>query len=97
MRRAEIIKEKRIIRKHFLSSALSSCTCAFLLIAVCCYLPRLSVIHETPNVQNYGSLLLAVPYMGHVTVGLLAFALGVSMTLLCVRWKALKQKERERK
>jgi len=47
-------------------------------------------------VQNYGSLLLEEPYMGYVMVCVLAFALGVCMALLCVHWKALKQKEQER-
>jgi hypothetical protein len=35
--------------------------------------------------------------MGYVVVGVLAFALGICVTLLCTHWKALKQKERERK
>ena len=47
--------------------------------------------------QHYGSLLLAAPYTGYVVVGVLAFALGVCITLLCIHWKALRQKERERK
>ena len=97
MRRAEIVKEKRILRKHIQASAIASCACVALLIAVCFYLPRLSVIQAAPGLQQYGSLLLAAPYMGYVVVGVLAFALGVCVTLLCTHWKALKQKERERK
>lgn len=97
MRRAEIVKEKRIIQKHIRASALASCICAALLIVVCAYLPRLTIVQETPNMQQYGSLLLAAPYMGYVVVGILAFALGVCVTLLCVHWKRWKQKERVRR
>ena len=97
MRRAETVKAKRILRKRVQTSAIASCTCVALLIAVCFYLPRLSVIQAAPGLQQYGSLLLAAPYMGYVVVGVLAFALGICVTLLCTHWKALKQKERERK
>ena len=97
MRRAEIVKEKRIIRKRIYASALASCVCVALLIAVCFCLPQLTVMSESSGMQHYGSLLLAAPYTGYVVVGVLAFALGVCITLLCIHWKALRQKERERK
>ena len=97
MRRGEIVKEKRSIRKSIRASALASCVCAVLLIAVCFYLPRLTVIQGTSGMPNYGSLLLAAPYMGYVVVGVLAFALGICVTLLCVHWKRLKQKDQVEK
>ncbi len=97
MRRAEIVKEKRIIRKRIYASALASCVCVALLIAVCFCLPQLTVMPENAGMQHYGSLLLAAPYTGYVVVGVIAFALGVCITLLCIHWKALRQKERERK
>ena len=97
LRRAEIVKEKRIIRKRIYASALASCVCVALLIAVRFCLPQLTVMPENAGMQHYGSLLLAPPYTGYVVVGVLAFALGVCITLLCIHWKALRQKERERK
>ena len=97
MRRAEIGKEKRIIRTRIYASALASCACVALLIAVCFCLPQLTVMSESSGMQHYGSLLLAAPYTGYVVVGVIAFALGVCITLLCIHWKALRQKERERK
>ena len=97
LRRAETVKETRSLRKQLRASAMAACVCGVLLILVCLYLPRLSAIQKTPDFQRYGSLLLAAPYMGYVMVGVLAFALGVCITLLCIHWKALKQKEQERK
>ena len=97
MGRAKIVKEKRSIRKRLHASAIASLACAALLIAVCFCLPRLTVIPDSAGMQHYGSLLLAAPYTGYVIVGVLAFALGVCIALLCVHWKALQQKEQERK
>ncbi len=97
MRRAEIVKEKRIIRKRLRASAIASCACVALLIAVCFCLPQLAVMPDNAGMQQYGSLLLAAPYTGYVVVGVIAFALGVCVTLLCIHWKALKQKEQGRK
>ena len=56
MRRAETVKAKRILRKRIQASAIASCACVALLIAVCFYLPRLSVIQAAPGLQQYGSL-----------------------------------------
>ena len=97
LRRAEIVKEKRSIRKRLHASAIASCACVALLIAVCFCLPQLTVVSENAAMQQYGSLLLAAPYTGYVVVGVIAFALGVCVTLLCLYWKALKQKERNQK
>ena len=97
MRRAEIVKEKRVIRKRLRTGAFASCACAALLIAVCFCLPQLTVMPANAGMQQYGSLLLAAPYTGYIVVGVIAFALGVCVTLLCIHWKALKQKEQERK
>ena len=97
MRRAEIVKEKRSIRKRLHASAIASCISAVLLIAICCFLPQLTIMSENAGMQQYGSLLLAAQYTGYVVVGVIAFALGVCVTLLCIHWKELKQKEQGRK
>ena len=97
MRRAETVKEKRSIRKRLRASALASCVCVILLIAVSIYLPRLTAISQDTAAGQYGSLLLGAHYTGYIVVGVLAFALGVCITLLCLHWKALRQKEQERK
>lgn len=97
MKRAEVVKEKRTIRKSLRMNALSVCVCVVLLTVVSLYLPRLDAVSQESGLHGYGSLLLAAPYIGYVVVGILAFALGVCVTLLCIRLKELKEKERERK
>lgn len=95
LRRAETVKEKRSIQKRLRASALASCVCVILLIAVIGSLPRLTVLSQDIAAGQYGSLLLAAPYMGYVVVGVLAFALGVCVTLLSLQWRKLKEKERD--
>ena len=76
MRRADTVIEKRSIQKRVLGSALASCVCVILLIAVSVYLPRLTVLSRDTATGQYGSLLLAAPYTGYVVVGVIAFALA---------------------
>ena len=97
MKRADVVKEKRTIRKSLHMRAFSACVCAALLIVVSFYLPQLNTVQRENGMQRYGSLLLAAPYIGYVVVGILAFALGICVVLLCIRLKELKDKERERK
>lgn len=97
MKRADVVKEKRTIRKSLHMRALSVCICAVLLTVVSFYLPQLNSAPQESAMHGYGSLLLAAPYIGYVAVGILAFALGVCVALLCIRLKELREKEREQK
>lgn len=95
IQRAEIVKEKRIMKKAILADGIASCICLALLIAAAVSLPNLKTAQAGNTASQYGSLLLAAPYIGYVIVSLLAFALGICVTLLCFHWK--KWKEREKK
>ena len=93
MRRAELVKEKRNDRRLFQESLIAVCACLILLTVVSVHLPRFAPALQSPEMRQYGSLLLAAPFTGYVVVGMLAFALGICVTLLCVHWKALRRKE----
>ena len=93
MKRAGTVQEKRTIRKRLYESAAASISFAILLIIASASLSKLTPVLKTVQMQQYGSLLLAAPYVGYVVVGVLAFALGVCVTLFCVCYKKLRQKE----
>lgn len=97
MRRAEGVKENRLIRKKIYASALATAICAILLTATAFYLPHLTSGSKDQVMQRYGSLLLGASYIGYVIVGILAFALGICATLLCIFWKDLRNKELKQK
>ena len=97
LKRAEHIKEKQAARRTTAFYALSACACLALLVVTAGYLPSVSGIGGAQGPVRYGSLLLSAPYMGYVLVCVLAFALGVSVTLLGLQLRRARQKERERK
>lgn len=51
-------------------------------------------MHDINSITYCQSLLIFAPYWGYVLSGVIAFALGIAVTLLCVHLKELK-KERE--
>lgn len=95
LRRTELVRENRGIRTKLRTSAAACVVCALLLITACISLPRLRMDAASPEMQPYGSLLLAAPYLGYVIVCILAFALGICVTLLCVHWKRWKERMRK--
>ncbi len=96
MKRADHIKEKKSLQKAAASYALAACACIALLVVTSLYLPEVSAVGGTDAPVRYGSLLLNASYMGYVVIGVLAFSLGVCMTLLCLRLRKLRKKERDR-
>lgn len=96
LRRTELVKERRGIRARLRASAAGVLACALLLCAVGASLPVLPAAQAGTGMQRYGSLLLFAPYMGYVVVGVLAFALGISVTLLCLFYRRLHEKDRVR-
>lgn len=93
IKRSKIVREKSNIQKHLRISAVATCLCVALMVTLSFYLPEISGVYSEPTMQRYGSLLLAAPYIGYVMVGVLAFALGICVTLFCVYLKKLKSKE----
>ena len=93
--RSRGLKEKRNITKAILADSAAACIAAVLLVAVVLCLPKLKSVQSGQTGSRYGSLLIAAPYIGYVIVGLLAFALGVCVTLLCLHVKKLKERDRK--
>lgn len=92
--RADRLREIQAARKAAMAWALSAVACLALLIAVVRIIPRTSAAAIAAGSAQYGSLLLGAPYMGYVVVGVLAFLLGICVTLLCRQLRRLREKER---
>lgn len=95
LRRKEVYQAIKAIRQKMILDAAACGGCAALLIAVIVFLPRLDVMSDQAPIRQYGSMVLKMPSVGYVLIALLAFILGVAVTLLCQHWKQKKQKERE--
>ena len=96
MKRADHIKEKKADQKALLSYALSACACILLMVVTVLNLPRTSSSAAPQTGGHYGSLLLDTSYMGYIVIGVLAFLLGISVTLLCLQLRKIRKKESER-
>ncbi len=92
--RAGRLREVQAARKAVVTCLLSCAACLALMITVICYIPRITAADITTAPAQYGSLLLGASYMGYVVVGVLAFLLGVCVTLLAKHLRRLREKER---
>ncbi|MCR4771643.1 MAG: hypothetical protein K5855_04965 [Oscillospiraceae bacterium] len=87
MRRSEIIVLHRNCRA--LSGAAGALLCV--LAVVVALLPGTTGAASAGSV--YGSFLLSQEAGGYVLAAVVAFALGIVVTLLCLRYRSLKQRE----
>ena len=90
MKRSGRIKERRALTRKIAADAVAAVICLVLMV------PKLSEYGTEVTEQHYGSLSLVVPYLGYVMVGILAFALGITATVLCLHIRQMRQKDENR-
>lgn len=91
MRRSEGVKERRAAVRKIAASAIVSALLIALIIGASFTVPMLNETRTEAGEQHLGSMYLVTPYLGYVIIGMLAFALGICATLLCVYIKKLKR------
>ena len=95
-RRRDISRAGQNLRRKMIGEAAFAGVCAAMMIIVACLLPEVRQASEQSPVRQYGSMILKMPAAGYVLIALLAFALGVAVTLLCQHWKERKALESEK-
>ena len=83
-RRAVELKRKTRSRRHLAAEALSVCACLCLIVLASVAMPRPSGTVERAVFGYAGSILLSSPRAGYVVIAVLAFLLGIAVTLLCM-------------
>ncbi len=97
LRRADTLRRKKASRRAATLSAASVFVCLALIVAAAALLGGLPAAVGEDSVQTaYGSLILSSASLGYVVIGVLAFVLGVSVTLLCRALRAAKGKKNRR-
>lgn len=91
MIRADHVIERKASQKAAISYAVSACACLVLMIVTSLYIPGISTRGTALTHEQYGSLLMNTAYMGFVVIGVLAFILGVFVTLLCMQIRKMKK------
>ena len=90
-RACRLQRRQRAIRR-ITSDAVCAGLCLFLLIVSALYLPGSSAAAaDTQAVSSYGSLILGSAFAGYILTGVLAFGLGVFITLFCIHWRAMRR------
>ena len=96
LKRADHLRDVHADRKSITIWSLASVACVVLLVASACFLPVFQAENEAIVSTQYGSLLLGAPYTGYIVIGALAFLLGIFVTLLALRIRKMREKERGR-
>ena len=92
MRRSESLKAKKSMNDYIIGFSIAIAACLALIVLVGASIANISPETADNSLSQYGSLVISAPYMGYVVIGLLAFILGVLVTLLCRRIREFKQK-----
>ena len=82
-KRGNCLLKKRERQKKIGVDLIAAAVCVFLMAVTAYYLTRIRQASEHTVSHRYGSLVLNTPYIGYVVIGVLAFLLGVFLTLLC--------------
>ena len=83
--RADRVRTRRTLTKRLILDGICCLSSLVLLIVVSACLPHLRAQTETASAAAMGSMILGSSRLGYVLIGVCCFALGVSVTLLCLR------------
>lgn len=93
MKRSENVKEHRQLVSKLTADILVAVLLIAMMVGTGLSIPTLKNAAAEVTENQYGSIYLVTPYLGYVIVGVLAFALGVCATILCIHIKKLKGKD----
>ena len=93
MKRSEQVKEHRQLVNKITADILVAVLLIAMMVGAGLSVPTLKATAVEMTETPYGSIFLVTPYLGYVIVGLLAFALGICVTILCIHIKKLKGKD----
>ncbi len=93
LKRAEIVRSRRTVRKQLIIDAAGAVLCLVLMGASISVFPSITHVPEDTSVHQYGSILAGSPYLGYFVVFFLAFILGICTTLLLIHLKKLRDGE----
>ena len=94
-RRKDIYNSIKMLRRKMLAEISTCLICGSLMVVVLMFTSRLESASEQSQSLQYGSSILTMPNIGYVLIAIIAFILGVAVTLLCIHWKKRKNMEQE--
>ena len=91
-RAAQFEKERRVMRSRLLGAG-SVVFCLALVLGFAAYIPIVSkmIAPAEPSENMHASIFANSPVLGYIVTGLLAFFLGIAVTIFCYRLKKWQQ------
>ncbi|MDO5116893.1 MAG: hypothetical protein Q4D34_00165 [Eggerthellaceae bacterium] len=86
--RSRTLRRRTAQRRGYVLSGISTIACVAAIFGFAFYIPSVSGSAPTATLGTsgaYGSILASGGMLGYVVIGILAFCLGVALTLLCVK------------
>lgn len=94
-KRKAAYQRKQQAKQYIIAFAVGIAACILALIGTALSIPKLATAGSDADISRYGSLILSAPYMGYVIVGIIAFALGILVALLCRQIRELNLTEND--
>ena len=94
-RRSGIVKKKKELVGKIAYNATGIAACLILAVVTVLLAPKVPTSAVSTMRSEYGSLIITSPVMGYIVIGVLAFILGILVTMLCKHIYELKRAERE--
>ena len=93
--RKDIYAEAKSLRNKMIGECTVGIVCLALVITTALILPKLDFVRDNAPILQYGSMIQSLPVIGYILIAMLAFAMGVAVTMACIHWKEHKKKEKE--
>ena len=95
---AQIEREKRR-RRNMITMASAVAACLALIVSVCLAMPGIAARIQTGDYSGFetAASMYGGGALGYIVIGLLAFLLGVCVTVLCFRLRQMNQEDNQNK
>ena len=95
-RRSHQLRQKRRHRRVLLWETGLVCACLVLIVGAGVWVSNLTGAALPVTVSPYGSMIAGSRFIGYIVIGVLAFLLGISVTLLGLHLRKKEDGERDR-
>ena len=95
LKRSEKIKRNKEYNLMAAKTVMTAAMGLLVIVLAVVFMPDFTEASGVYDTSRYGSLIITAPYLGYVIIGLLAFVLGVLVTVFAVKLRKLDEYRKE--
>ena len=95
LRRKDIYTKTKLLKRKIIADISTGLVCLALMAGLAYFLPKINMNQEHAPILRYGSMIQSLPVIGYILVAILAFVMGIAVTMACIHWKERRNKEQE--